>query len=79
MNSRAQTVETLPLICWKNQPVITSELLASVYGVEGHQIRQNFNNNADRFVEGIHHFKLTGSDLKEFRSKVEIFDLPISW
>ncbi|QBQ54008.1 ORF6N domain-containing protein [Nitrosococcus wardiae] len=78
MNSRAQTVKTLPLICWKSQPVITTELLASVYGVEEHQIRQNFKNNTDRFIEGVHHFKITGQDLREFSLQVENFYSQIS-
>lgn len=73
MTSLTQTVEALPLICWKNQPVITTELLASVYGVEEHQIRQNFKNNTSRFTEGVHHFKLTGPNLKEFKNRIENF------
>lgn len=50
MAAQTETVENLPLICWKNQPVITTELLATVYGVQEKQIRQNFSNNADRFT-----------------------------
>lgn len=78
MNALAQTVEALPLISWKNQPVITTDLLASVYGVKPIQIQQNFKNNADRFVEDVHHFKLTGSDLKCFKSQLENFELPLA-
>lgn len=74
MATQIQTVETLPLICWKSQPVITTELLAAVYEVQEKQIRQNFNNNASRFVEGIHHYKLTGSELKEFKNCIENFE-----
>jgi hypothetical protein len=64
-------VESLPSLAWQNHPVITTEFLASVYGAEEHQIRQNFNNNASRFEEGVHFFKLTGSELKAFILQVD--------
>ena len=35
-----------------NERVLTTEQLAQVYECEGVQIKQNFNNNADRFVAG---------------------------
>jgi len=69
-----QAVKSLPVIFWQNQPVITTELLASVYGVQEKQIRQNFANNSARFVGGTHCFRITGSNLKEFRHSVENFD-----
>lgn len=37
-NLSAIAVETLPLIRWKNQPVITTGLLAALYGVQEKQI-----------------------------------------
>jgi hypothetical protein len=49
-----------------------------VYGVKPIQIQQNFKNNAERFVEGKHHFKLTGLDLKGFKSQLENFELPLA-
>ena len=75
MNNTTISPETLPAIAWKHHPVITTELLASVYGVQDKQIRQNFVNNSNKFSEGIHYFKLTGEDLKSFKNQVEIFDL----
>ena len=59
-----------------NERVLTTEQLAQAYGCEGVQIKQNFNNNADRFVEGQHYFKLEGEALRKLR--VENIDLQIS-
>lgn len=58
----------------KGQCVLTSEQLAEFYGSSATQIRQNFNNNKERFIEGVHYFKLEGEALKEFKNFVENFD-----
>ena len=60
----------------EGQPVLTTDQLAQAYECDGRQIKQNFNNNADRFVEGRHYFKLEGDGLKNLR--VENIDLQIS-
>lgn len=65
--SIAITPETLPAIMWQNQPVITTELLAEIYGTAVKNIQMNFTNNANRFIEGVHYFVLKGADLKEFK------------
>lgn len=75
VTSSTITVETLPVLTWNNQAVITTEFLAAVYGASEKQILQNFNNNKDRFIEGVHFFKLTGNDLREFRSCIDNIDL----
>jgi hypothetical protein len=72
------TPETLPVLTWNNQPVITTEFLAAVYGAKEKQIRQNFNNNRDRFVEGVHFFKIEGDDFEEFKLHVDNIDAQIS-
>lgn len=66
--SIALTPETLPAIMWQNQPVITTELLADIYGTEIIRIQQNFTRNAGRFIEGVHYFLLKGLDLKAFKT-----------
>ena len=58
-----------------NERVLTTEQLAQAYECDGKQIKQNFNNNADRFVEGQHYFKLEGEALRGFKNRVEDFDL----
>lgn len=59
-----------------NKRVLTTEQLAQVYECDGRQIKQNFNNNTDRFVEGQHYFKLEGEALRKLQ--VENIDLQIS-
>lgn len=63
---------------YSDQPVLTTEQLAEFYECNNTQIKQNFNNNKDRFVEGKHYFKLEGAALKDFKSLVENLDQPIS-
>lgn len=59
--------ERLPKIAHQGAHVITTELLAQVYGTEPNNIRNNFNNNQDRFVEGKHFYRVTGQDLRDLR------------
>ncbi|MGL9971439.1 ORF6N domain-containing protein [Enterococcus sp. DIV1420a] len=61
-----------------NQRLLTTEQLAEFYGASETQIKQNFNNNKDKFVEGKHYYRLEGQELKAFKSQVENFDLPIN-
>ena len=61
-----------------NVRVLTTEQVAEAYGCEPKQVKQNFNNNKDRFTEGVHYFKLEGDSLKCFKRQVENFDLPLS-
>ena len=58
--------------------VMTTEQLADAYGCDPQHIKQNFNNNKERFTEGTHYFRLEGADLKGFKRQVEKFDLPVS-
>ena len=62
-------VESLPVITYQQQPVVTTELLAQVYGAESKNISDNYLNNAIRFVEGKHFFKLKGAELREFKNR----------
>jgi hypothetical protein len=68
MTAQAITPETLPAIVWQNQPVITTELLAEIYGTAVDNIQKNFERNASRFVEGVHYYLLKGADLKAFKA-----------
>nr|DAO73631.1 MAG TPA: hypothetical protein [Caudoviricetes sp.] len=58
--------------------VMTTEQLAEAYGCDVQHIKQNFNNNKERFTDGKHYFRLEGADLKNFKRQVENFDLPVS-
>ncbi|EOX5215567.1 ORF6N domain-containing protein, partial [Escherichia coli] len=72
------SVETLSPITHNRIPVITTELLAQLYGTEPVRIRQNHHENKVRFVEGKHFFKVVGNDLKELRVALNYSQNPIS-
>lgn len=61
------TTETITPIIYKNVLVITTELLAQMYGIDIIRIQQNYKRNDHRFVEGKHYFKVEGTDLKNLR------------
>lgn len=62
------TVNTLQPILHNQIPVITSELLAQLYGTKIKNISDNFLNNTTRFVAGKHYFKIEKNELREFKN-----------
>lgn len=52
--------------------VLTSKQLAECYESTPVRIKQNFNENRNRFVDGKHYISLTGDELKEFKKQVGI-------
>ncbi|MCC8375904.1 hypothetical protein CKY10_01360 [Photorhabdus sp. HUG-39] len=64
------SAQNLPSIHHNSIPVITTELLAELYGTEINNIQQNFKRNNDRFTQGKHYFKVEGSDLKELKNRL---------
>ncbi|MFW5403031.1 ORF6N domain-containing protein [Pectobacterium carotovorum] len=64
------SVESLSVVTHNNIPVVTSELLAQLYGTETVRIRQNHKRNSDRFIEGKHFFNLKDADLQDFKDRV---------
>ncbi|HAK7993923.1 TPA: ORF6N domain-containing protein, partial [Salmonella enterica] len=72
------SAETISLIIHQNTPVITTELLARLYGTEVNNIKVNFTRNADRFVEGKHFYKAVGDDLKNLRVTLSNSQNPVS-
>ena len=67
MNSTS--VENLPSLTHNHLPVITTELLAELYGTERQRLTNNFNRNKERFIEGKHFFLIEGDDLRELKNK----------
>lgn len=63
-------VETLSPITHNQIPVITTELLAQLYGTEAINIQVNHTRNRERFVEGKHFFKIEGTELREFKNRL---------
>ncbi|BBL74205.1 hypothetical protein MishRS11D_13030 [Methylomagnum ishizawai] len=55
-------------------PVVTTEILAQLYGTDTHNITKNHRENTGRFIEGKHYFKLQGEELREFKHRVTMGD-----
>ncbi|ELY4546009.1 ORF6N domain-containing protein [Cronobacter sakazakii] len=70
------SVESISLTVHQNTPVITTELLAQLYGTTAHSITKNHRSNADRFIAGKHYYKVIGQELVSLR--VTYGDLQIS-
>lgn len=65
----------LQVITHNNERVLTTARLAEQYGTDEKAIKQNFNNNKARYIEGKHYYCLAGAALRLFKNKVENFDL----
>ena len=63
-------IDKLPITTHCNIPVMTTEMLADLYDTEPKLIRQNYQRNADRFVDGKHCYKLIGDELRAFKNEV---------
>lgn len=72
------SVETISPFTHNQIPVITTELLAQLYGTEILNIQVNFTRNKERFVEGKHFFKASGEELKNLRLTLSKSQNPIS-
>lgn len=62
------SVESISPIPHNQIPVIAAKLLAQLYGTEILNIQVNFTRNKERFVEGKHFFKVSGSELDDLRT-----------
>ena len=69
------SVDTLPAITHNQVPVITTELLAQLYGTKIKNISDNFLNNTTRFMPGKHYFKIEKNELREFKNRPETIGL----
>ena len=65
----------LQIIENNNQRVLTTAQIAERYETDSNVIKNNFNRNKERYVEGKHYYCLTGDDLKLFKDKVSNCDL----
>lgn len=70
----------LRTVSYLNQLILTTKQLADFYECSATQMKQNFNNNKDKFIEGKHYFKLEGATLALFikNLKVDLDYLQIS-
>lgn len=69
----------LRVIEHKNQRVLTTAQLAEAYNTEENNIRKNYSNNQERFVEGVHFYLLKGDDLAAFKRVVNNFHEPLKY
>lgn len=69
------SVENLSPVTYNQIPVITTELLAHLYGTKIKNISDNFLNNTTRFVAGKHYFKIEKNELREFKNRPETIGL----
>lgn len=60
-------MENLVPVEFKEQRIMTTEVLAESYGTDKKIISNNFNRNIERFEEGRHFYKLEGDELKTFK------------
>lgn len=67
--------ESLPAVTHQDVRVVTTELLAQLYGATPKRISDNYLNNAARFELGKHYYKLTGAELKAFKNKPDSIGL----
>ncbi|MHA3720462.1 ORF6N domain-containing protein [Yersinia enterocolitica] len=65
-----KSIDTLKPILHNQIPVITTELLAQLYGTDVSNIKMNHSRNQTRFEDGKHYFKLVGDELRTFKHKV---------
>lgn len=66
------TVDNLSPISHNSVPVITTELLAQLYGTEVIRIQQNYLRNAERFIECKHFYKLETTELRELKHRLSL-------
>ena len=52
--------------------VLTTAQLAEAYETDSKVISKNFNRNSDRYTEGKHFYRLTGDELKAFKTNRQI-------
>ncbi|EOW6548355.1 P22AR C-terminal domain-containing protein, partial [Escherichia coli] len=69
------SVENLSPVTYNQIPVITTELLAHLYGTKIKNISDNFLNNTTRFMPGKHYFKIEKNELREFKNRPETIGL----
>ena len=69
-------IKDLVPVEWSNQRVLLSKQVALCYNCSEDRIKDNFNANKAQYTEGVHYFKIAGSDLQNLR--VGNSDLQIS-
>ena len=66
-----ENINQITPIEYLGQRILTTRLLADFYEVDEKQIRNNFNNNQDRYTLKKHYYFLDGENLKAFKHYTE--------
>ncbi|TCL40031.1 ORF6N domain-containing protein [Anaerospora hongkongensis] len=72
-------MSNLSILEHRGQRVLTTQQLAQVYETDSNNIKNNFSNNKDRFVEGRDYFFLQSEELQEFKRVVNDIDQPFKF
>jgi len=62
----------LPVLEHNGQRILTTQQLAEIYETSTDNIKMNFNNHKDKFVESKHYYLLKGDFLKEFKDNLRV-------
>ena len=79
LTSFVNPLDNITRIEYKGHPVLTYEQLAEILSAKGdkavtvNNLQANFRHNRDRFVEGVHYFKLEGDELAAFKNCLKNF------
>lgn len=73
-NGQVDRLQFSPLE-YQGKRVLTTERLAVAFDASERQISDNFANNALRFVDGIHFFKVTGAELRTLKNEHDYIGL----
>lgn len=66
-NGQIEQLQFSPLE-YQGKRVLTTERLAAAFEADVDNIAKNFSRNKERFTEGGHYFRITGSDLKALKN-----------
>lgn len=75
-NVVALTPDSVPAFKYEGKPVVTSAMLARLYGAAEKQIQNNYLRNRCRFVQGKHFFKIEGKELSDLRPSLRGSQIP---
>lgn len=67
-NGQVERLQFSPLE-YQGKRVLTTERLANAFEAGERQVSDNFSNNALRFIEGVHFFKVEGSELRTLKNR----------
>ncbi|WP_162500904.1 ORF6N domain-containing protein [Modicisalibacter coralii] len=70
------TPDNVPQLTYDGKPVVTTAVLAQLYGTDEVRIRQNYTKNKDRFVQGKHCYKVEGKELSRLRVALSDSQIP---